>query len=112
MRTLRYFLPVVLVCFMLNLASLSFGEDQSSQLSPELRKDMANMYQKVADCLRTGKSLEACQRNIAKDCPVLSKTGQCPIQEGMGHMGMGQKRGGRGSDSEGKDSMSGPHEMR
>jgi len=112
MRTPRHTCPVILVCFVLSLSSLSFGEDKSSQASPELRKNMADMYQKMADCLRTGKSAEDCQRDIAKDCPVLSKTGQCPIQEGMGHMGMGQRRSGRGSHSEGKDPMSGPHEMR
>jgi hypothetical protein len=104
----RHIVPVVVVCFTLGLSSLSFGEDQSTQMSPELRKDMADMYQKMADCLRTGKSAEDCQREVAKDCPVLSKTGQCPLQEGIGHMGMGQMRGGRGMHREGM----GPREMR
>jgi hypothetical protein len=82
----------------LSLSSLNFGEDQSqskSQVSPELRKDMANMHQKMADCLRTDKSLslEECQRKVAKDCPIVAKTGQRPIEKGMGP-------------------MTGPHEMR
>lgn len=97
MRTQRQIVPVVLVCVTLGLSSLSFGEDKSQsmtgQMSHELRKDTADMYQKMADCLRTGKSSEDCQRQIAKDCPVVAKTGQCPIEQGMG-------------------SMMGPHEMR
>ena len=107
MLSQRHIVPVVLVCFTVGLSSLSFGEDKSTQVSPELRKDMANMYQKMADCLRTGQSPEDCQREVAKDCPVLSKTGQCPIQEGMGHM-----RGRRGMRPEGMGPMTGPHDMR
>ena len=106
----RHIVPVVLVCFMLGFFSLSFGEDQSQsmtgQMSHELRKDTADMYQKMADCLRTGKSSEDCQRQIAKDCPVVAKTGQCPIEQGMGHMGP------RGMRPEGMGPMTGPHDMR
>ncbi len=94
----RHIVPVVLVCFTLGFSSLSFGKDQSqstNQVSSELRKDMANMHQKMADCLRTDQSLslEECQRKVAKDCPVVAKTGQCPIEKGMGP-------------------MTGPHDMR
>jgi hypothetical protein len=102
----RPIVSIVAVCLTLGLASLSVGEDKSGQMSPELRKDMADMYQKMADCLRTGKSSEDCQRQIAKDCPVLAKTGQCPIEKGMGHMGP------RGMRPEGMGPMPGPHEMR
>ena len=111
----------VLVCFTLGLSSLSFAEDKSrsttgnsartgaamSMMSPELRKDMADMYQKMADCLRTGKSSENCQKQVAKDCPVVAKTGQCPILEGMGPM-----QGSRGMRQEGMGPMRGPHKMR
>ena len=109
MRTQRKIVPVVLVCVTLGFSSLSFGEDQSqstSQMSPEVRKDMADMYQKMADCLRTGQSPEECQRKVAKDCPVVAKTGQCPIEKGMGHMGL------RGMRPEGMGPMTGPREMR
>lgn len=88
---------------------MSFGENKlqsTSQVSPELQKDMAEMYQKMAECLRTDKSFEECQRKVAKDCPVVAKTGQCPIEKGMGHMGP------RGMRPEGMGSMTGPHEMR
>lgn len=100
--TQKHIVPVVLVCFTLGFSSLSFGEDQSpstNQLSPELRKDMANMHQKMADCLRTDQSLslDECQRKVAKDCPIVAKTGQCPIAQGMGAM-----RGPRGMRPEGR----------
>lgn len=110
MLTLRQVVSVVLVCFTLGFSSLSFGEDKSQsagQVSPELRKDMADMYQKMAECLRTGQSPEDCQQKVAKDCPVLAKTGQCPIQKGMGSM-----MGPRGMRPEGMGPMTGPHEMR
>jgi hypothetical protein len=102
----RRIVAVVLVYLTLGLASLSAAEDKSSQGSPELGKNMADMYQKMADCLRTGKYPEDCQRAVAKDCPVLAKTGQCPLQEGTGHMR------GRGMRPEGMGPMTGPHEMR
>jgi hypothetical protein len=110
MLTQRQIVPVVLVCFMLGLSSLSFGADPSqskSQVSPEVQKDMADMYQKMADCLRTDKSLEECQRKVAKDCPVVAKTGQCPIEKGMGSM-----MGHGGMRPEGMGPMTGPREMR
>ena len=110
----------VLVCFALGFSSLSFAEDKAqpttgtsaskgavmSTMSPELRKDMANMYQKMADCLRTGKSSEDCQKQVAKDCPVIAKTGQCPILDGMG-----RKMGPRGMRPEGMGPMTFPHKM-
>ncbi len=90
MRTNMQVVLDAVVCVTLGLSSWSFGEDKSQsmtdQMSPELQKDMANMYQKMADCVRTGKSTEDCQRQIAKDCPVVAKTGQCPLQQGMGPM--------------------------
>jgi hypothetical protein len=78
MLTQKHIVPGVQACFTLGFSSLSFGEDQSqstNQVSPELRKDMANMHQKMADCLRTDKSTEDCRRNVAKDYPVFAKTG-------------------------------------
>jgi len=56
-----------------------------TKMTPELKKDMADMYQKMADCLRTDKSLERCSKDAMKNCPVIAKTGHCPINEGMRH---------------------------
>ena len=56
-----------------------------TKMTPELKKDLADMYQKMADCLRTDKSLERCSHDAMKNCPVIAKTGHCPINEGMRH---------------------------
>lgn len=83
--------------FLMAISSLSFAQDKSSdqeankpkkgsstgQMSSELKKDMADMYQKMGDCMKTDKSMEQCQKDIMKDCPVVAKTGHCPLMEGM-----------------------------
>ncbi len=58
-------------------------------MTPELKKDMADMYQKMAVCMRTDKSVEQCSQDAMKNCPVMEKTGHCPINEGMGAAGKG-----------------------
>ncbi len=80
----------VIVGLALASANTAFGADQSagktskpSQMTPELKMDMADMYQKMADCIRNGKSVEQCSQQVAKDCPVVKKTRHCPIMEGM-----------------------------
>jgi hypothetical protein len=55
----------------------------AATLSPELKHDMADMYSKMADCMNTDKSMVQCQKDIMKDCPVMKKTGHCPIMDGM-----------------------------
>lgn len=71
----------------------------SSKMTPELKKDMADMYQKMADCLRTDKTMEQCSHDAMKNCPVVEKTGHCPINEGMGSMiGKGMKHSMGGMD--------------
>ena len=70
----------------------------SAEPSPELKKDLADMYQKMAECLRTEKSLHQCSRDAMQSCPVMEKTGHCPINEGTGAMmhkrkGMGSMKG-------------------
>jgi hypothetical protein len=67
-------------------ASTAFGAGRAGgpvPMTPALKMDMANMYQKMADCLRTGKSVELCSKEVEKDCPVVKKTGHCPLMEGM-----------------------------
>ena len=82
----------------------------SSQMTPELKKDIADMYQKMADCMRTDKSMDQCSQEAMKHCPVVEKTGHCPINEGtgpmmgkrvkqpMGGMGMGMGMGNKKKD--------------
>lgn len=56
------------------------------EMSPEVHKDMANMYRKMADCLDAGSSAHDCMQSVMKNCPVIAKMGHCPIAEGMGAM--------------------------
>ena len=51
--------------------------------------------------------MKDCQKKVMKDCPVVAKTGQCPIQQGMGHM-----MGPGGMRPEGMGPKTGPSDMR
>lgn len=78
------------------LGAAAFAEEQSpatmgtpaatTEMSPDLHKDMASMYRKMADCLDAGSSAHDCMQTVMKNCPVIAKTGRCPIAEGMGSM--------------------------
>ena len=60
-------------------------------MSPELKHDMADMYAKMAECMKTDKTMEQCQTEVMKDCHVMKKTKHCPIMEGMQPM-MGSEK--------------------
>lgn len=53
------------------------------QMSPEARKDMAGMHRKMADCLDSGSSSHDCMQTMMKDCPIMAKTGHCPMADTM-----------------------------
>lgn len=93
------FSTLVVIGLTLGFSSLSPGADQNqptksaahqgtagTKMTPELKKDLADMYQKMADCMRTDKSLDQCNHEAMQNCPVVEKTGHCPINEGMGPM--------------------------
>ena len=62
------------------------------EVSPEVRKHLSEMYQKMAECLaKTEQSVQDCQREVMKDCPVPKEIGFCPIQDGI--KGMSGKHG-------------------
>ena len=69
-------------------------------VSPELKHEMAEMYTKMGACMKTDKSMEQCQKDIMKDCPVAKKTGHCPLMEGMMPM-MGDHSKMKGMDHSG-----------
>ncbi len=70
------------------------SQSQSAQ-TPEMKKSMADMYQKMADCMKTDKLMQDCHKEVMKDCPVAKATGSCPMMDGMkGMQGMkGMKHG-------------------
>jgi hypothetical protein len=70
-----------------------------SAMTPELKKDMADMYQNMANCLRSDKSFDQCRHEAKENCPVMKKTGHCPINEGsegVTHKGMKHPMPGMG----------------
>ena len=83
---------------------------QDAKMTPELKKDMADMYQKMADCVRSDKSVEACSHEAMKDCPVVAKTGHCPINEGMG-LAMGKRMKHSAKAMENMKNMTDGHPM-
>lgn len=95
------FLPnLFFTALIMGLSAASFGADgdpvkqpatahatADTRMTPELKKDMADMYQKMADCMRSDKPLDQCRHEAMTNCPVVKKTGYCPISEGMGKRG-------------------------
>ena len=54
----------------------------------ELHAKMAVHHQKAADCLKAGGSVEKCNQEAMKDCPMM-KSVHCPFMEDhMDHMNM------------------------
>lgn len=64
------------------------GRSNHQTMTPELKRDLSEMYLKMGECMKTEKSMEQCQKDIMKDCPVMKKTGHCPLMEGMKPMKM------------------------
>ncbi len=61
----------------------------------EMHQKMAELHRKAADCLKAGKDIQACQDEMAKECPM-AKSGDCPF------MGQGCPMGGRGMRGRGR----------
>lgn len=64
--------------------------------TPEMKKDMADMHQKMADCLRTDKSMQDCHGEMIKDCQGAKASGHCSMMDGM--MGKGGMKHGKMKD--------------
>lgn len=60
--------------------------------TPEMKKDMANMHQKMADCLGTDKSMQDCHGEMMKDCQGAKAAGHCSMMDSMMNKG-GMKHG-------------------
>jgi hypothetical protein len=63
---------------------------QAHELTPETRKQKVELYQKMSEqyklaafCLESGKSLDDCNAEAMKACPMVGK--DCPFTE-KGHM--------------------------
>lgn len=71
--------------------------------SPEMKKNMAEMYQKMADCMKTEKSMHDCHKEVMRDCPVLKETGSCPLMNGMEGMSHGKMKHSKAKHEKMKD---------
>lgn len=75
-------------------------------MTPEMKKDASEMYQKMADCLKTDKSMKECQKDVMANCPVAKANGgHCPLMDGM--KGMPGMKKGMKMDGKMKDGMKG-----
>lgn len=43
---------------------------------------MADMYQKMADCMKSEKTQQDCHKEAVKDCRVATASGSCPMMNG------------------------------
>ena len=59
------------------------GKDNSKPITRELKKRIAEMYEKMGACVQTDMSLEDCQKKVMKDCPVVTELGYCPLMDGI-----------------------------
>ena len=88
MGSRNFNLPIVFAIAAMTLCVASFADQPAHSpaamnMAAGDQKDMANMYRKMADCLDTGSPPHDCMQTAMKDCPVMAKTGHCPIAEGM-----------------------------
>ena len=66
-----------------------------SSPSPEVRQQMAAVHQKMAECLRSDRSIADCQAEMINRCRAMMGAGGCPMMGPMG-VGMGPGMMGRG----------------
>jgi hypothetical protein len=75
-----------------------------TSMTPEMKKDVAEMHQKMADCMKTDKSMEECRKDVMTNCPVAEAMGgHCPLMDGM--KGMKGKKKGMMTDAKMKSEM-------
>lgn len=65
--------------------------DPQAREAAQMHRRMAELHEKAADCVESGRPMEDCRAEAMKDCPM-ARTGDCPFKEGMG-MKMGRKKG-------------------
>ncbi|HAR43736.1 MAG TPA: hypothetical protein DCS07_14065 [Bdellovibrionales bacterium] len=84
----------------LMMSSVSFGGDKMGKMhpspTPEMRQKMAEMHQKMSECLKSDKPVAECREQMMKDCPAAGMEG-CPMMgkggmKGMKHKGMRHKK--------------------
>jgi len=65
---------------------------ESMQMTSEQRKNMAAAHEKMAECLRSDKALDSCQKEMMQSCQEMMGKDGCPMMGQMGKMhGMMEK---------------------
>jgi hypothetical protein len=49
----------------------------------EMRKKMAMMHQKMADCLNSTKPVKECKKEMMDDCPMMNGKEKCSMKDEM-----------------------------
>ena len=77
--------------------------------SPEVRQQMADVHQKMAECLRSDRPIAECRTEMMKSCRDLVGQASCPMMgAGAGGMGPGMMGGSTGSGMMGGGMMGQP----
>jgi hypothetical protein len=92
----------------LALASPALADDQSQPAAPsaEQRQRMAEVHQKMADCLKSNRPFADCRAEMHQACRGMMGEAACPMMgQGGGGMGPGMMGHGKGM---GPGMMGGP----
>jgi hypothetical protein len=89
----------VIAAVALLFASSAFAAEPKksppAEPTPEARQHMADVHQKMADCLRSERPLAECRTEMMSSCQEMMGEGGCPMMgHGAGGMGPGMKGGG------------------
>lgn len=103
-RTNRWI--TLLAAFALASASATFAAEPekgaTAAPTPEARQKMAEVHQRMADCLKSDRPMSECRAEMAKSCHDMMGASACPMMGmgeggmGPGMMGGGMKGGGMG----------------
>lgn len=114
MNSLRFILFSVISVFAFALSTQSYAEQKEKPDRKELvqmHQEMAKRHNEAAKCIKAGRSIDECNQQAMKNCPMM-KSGNCPFMgDGMGmmehggmmdhdNMPMGDQRQNKGGKSQ------------
>lgn len=85
---------VTMAMLALSLATTALGAEktkpsakrESMQMTSEQRKSMATAHEKMAECLRSDKAFDACQKEMMQSCQEMMGKDGCPMMGQMSKM--------------------------
>lgn len=89
----------VIAAFALASAAPAFAADPEKPVAPsaEQRQKMAEVHQKMADCLKSNRPMSECRDEMHQSCKGMMGEAGCPMMGmGKGGMGPGTMGGGMG----------------